>query len=217
MFIDFVIQGCSIFISPIVGEKEVLMVHRDDGESLQSTVQQNFQIKYEIPVCLFFVARLIYNCIAPLTVPDFVTYPLSAYARTWKVVLLPGDVLVMPAGTFHAARNLTPVSNHIILSLSILVLTFFYKYNFIYMYNQCLSYSKFHMDEYDLPYFLNSWMNRDAPTIPHSDICNSTNYLICKLLHIVVYYKKYIITFCSQCGMHAWNSFISWTFLQTLP
>lgn len=109
--------GCSILIAPIVGQKEVVMVHRDDG-------------------------RLIYNCTAPLSPPDYITYPLSAFARTWKTVLIPGDVLVMPAGTFHAARNLSP----------------------------CLSYSKFHMDEFDFPYFLNSWMNQDAPTIPHSDI-----------------------------------------------
>jgi hypothetical protein len=79
-----------------------------------------------------------------MDIPDFDSYPLSAFARSWKVVLAPGDVLVMPAGTFHAARNLTP----------------------------CLSYSKFHVDQYDLPYFINSWWNKDAPTIPHAEICN---------------------------------------------
>jgi hypothetical protein len=77
----------AITIAPIVGKKEVILCHRDDG-------------------------KLLYNCRAPMNTPDYLSFPLSAFARSWKAVLSPGDVLVMAAGTYHAARNLTKVCSH---------------------------------------------------------------------------------------------------------
>jgi len=48
----------------------------------------------------------------------------------------------MPEGTFHAAENITP----------------------------CLSYSRFHLDVYNLPGFLTSFLAQDAPEINHAEI-----------------------------------------------
>lgn len=107
--------GLMILIAPIVGEKEVIMVHREDTHRL-------------------------YHCRADVYNPDFGEFPLTSFCRAWKVVLRPGDILVMPANTYHAARNLTP----------------------------CLSYSRFHLDEVNLPLFLQSFLDVDEASMPQA-------------------------------------------------
>ena len=32
-------------------------------------------------------------------------YPMLAFNRLWRVTIQPGDILFMPAGTYHAVRN----------------------------------------------------------------------------------------------------------------
>lgn len=109
--------GLAILIAPIVGQKEVIMVHREDTHRL-------------------------YQCRANVYNPDFGEFPLSSFIRAWKVVLEPGDILVMPANTYHAARNLTP----------------------------CLSYSRFHLDEVNLPLFVQSFLDVDCASMPHAQM-----------------------------------------------
>ena len=66
--------GLSILINVIVGQKEVTMVHSSDGH----------KIGY---------GEFDPNC------PSFATHPQAAFSKAWRVVLNPGDLLVMPAGT----------------------------------------------------------------------------------------------------------------------
>lgn len=110
--------GLAISIAPIVGEKECVMVHRSDG------------------------ATCMYHLNANLDAIDLQQYPLMSFARVWKTVLHPGEILIMPQGTFHQCRNVTP----------------------------CLSYSRFHLDTVNLRPFLESWINRDAPETDHCEI-----------------------------------------------
>lgn len=134
--------GMSIVLCPVVGRKEVTMVHRDD-------------------------TRLLYQCSVEMNAPDFSTYPLAAFARTWRVVLEPGDILVMPPGTYHAARNL----------------------------DACLSYSRFHVDEIDLAHHFYSWQTGDAPTISHRCTHRHAHYLCAFVMmkysisHIFVHFE----------------------------
>lgn len=110
--------GLSITIAPIVGRKEIILVHRDDG-------------------------RLLYDTTTTPGDADYQSHPLTAFANAWRVVLSPGDILVMPAGTYHSARNLEP----------------------------CLSYSRFHLDRHDLVPALVSWRNGDAEeSVMHEEI-----------------------------------------------
>ena len=44
--------------------------------------------------------RLLSHCAAPMNVPDYLKYPLSAFSRAWKIILEPGDILVLPAGVW---------------------------------------------------------------------------------------------------------------------
>jgi hypothetical protein len=109
--------GMAILIAPIIGKKELTLVHREDG-------------------------RLLYHCSAPVSQPDCINYPLSAFIRAWKTTIARGDILVLPPGTYHAARNIEP----------------------------CLSYSRLHVDSGDLMPFLNSWIANDAPSIHHREV-----------------------------------------------
>jgi hypothetical protein len=110
--------GLMILIAPIVGEKEVTLVHRADG------------------------ARCLYHLEATLDKIDLDRFPLMASARTWKSVIRPGEILVMPQGTYHQCRNLTP----------------------------CLSYSRFYLDSINLNAFLESYLDRDSPEIDHIEV-----------------------------------------------
>lgn len=110
--------GLLITIAPIVGKKEVTLVHRADGTQ-----------------CLYQLEVDVEN-------PDVDVYPLSKFARIWKSVLVPGEILIMPAGTYHQCRNVTP----------------------------CLSFSKFHLDHVNLIPFLQSLIDQDAPELEHESI-----------------------------------------------
>ena len=121
--------GLAISIAPITGEKECILVHRDDGHA-----------------CL-------YNNQAPLD-PDDIdlnAYPMLPHARIWKTSIKPGEILLMPHGTYHQCRNITP----------------------------CLSYSRFHLDGVNLRAFLHSMMDGDAPELnPDEVLWNATRELI---------------------------------------
>jgi hypothetical protein len=110
--------GLDIFIAPIVGQKEVKLIHRADG------------------------VTSLYNLDACIERPDLDKFPMLAYARIWKSVIHPGEILIMPQGTFHQCRNITP----------------------------CLSYHRFHLDTLNLKAFYESWHEKDAPDIDHEDV-----------------------------------------------
>jgi hypothetical protein len=76
--------GLEISIAPIVGEKECVLVHRSDGEN-----------------CL-------YDLDARIDDINLQKFPMMAFARVWKTVVRPGEILWMPQGTFHQCRNITP-------------------------------------------------------------------------------------------------------------
>ena len=121
--------GLAISIAPITGVKECVLVHRDDGHA-----------------CL-------YNNQAPLDPEDIDLngYPLLPHARIWKTSIQPGEILLMPHGTYHQCRNLTP----------------------------CLSYSRFHLDGVNLRAFLHSMMDGDAPELHQDEVLwNATRELI---------------------------------------
>ena len=89
--------GLEISIAPIVGEKECVLVHRDDGSN-----------------CLYHLTASLDNI-------DLHRYPLMTQARTWRTVIKPGEILLMPYGTYHQVRSI-----HVIIylsSFSILYLT----------------------------------------------------------------------------------------------
>lgn len=65
-----------------------------------------------------------------------------SHARVYKSIIKPGEILLMPQGTFHQCRNVTP----------------------------CLSYSRFILDTVNLRAFWESSINRDAPEIMHEDV-----------------------------------------------
>lgn len=111
------VGGLAITIAPIVGKKEVVLVHRADN------------------ACL-------YDCKASLDKIDLHKYPMLSHARIYKSVIEPGEMLLMPQGTFHQCRNVTP----------------------------CLSYSRFHLDTVNLRAFLESMINMDAPEIEQEDV-----------------------------------------------
>ena len=109
--------GLVITIAPIVGRKECVLVHRDDHHCL-------------------------YHGEADVNSPDLHRFPLLANARIWKTTVCPGEILLMPEGTFHQCRNET----------------------------DCLSYSRFHLDTLNLPAFIQSFLDGDAPEIDHATI-----------------------------------------------
>ena len=75
--------GLEISIAPIVGQKECVLVHRDDGSN-----------------CL-------YHLTSSLEDIDLQRYPLLSQARTWRSVIQPGEILLMPYGTYHQVRKLS--------------------------------------------------------------------------------------------------------------
>jgi hypothetical protein len=95
--------GLDIFIAPIVGEKEVTLVHRSDG-----------------PTSL-------YHLEANIDVPNFQKFPMLYSARVWQSTILPGEILVMSYGTFHQCRNITPCLSYHKFHLDSLNLHAFYE------------------------------------------------------------------------------------------
>lgn len=110
--------GLAISIAPIVGEKECVLVHRSDGGD-----------------CL-------YHLEAKLDKIDLQTFPLMSQARVWRTTICPGEILLMPHGTYHQCRNLTP----------------------------CLSYSRFHLDTVNIRAFLQSMYDEDAKELDHEKV-----------------------------------------------
>ena len=74
--------GLDILIAPIIGEKECILVHRDDE-------------------------RYLYGGRAKLDKIDLNKCPLTTCARIWKTVVKAGEILVMPHDTYHQCRNVT--------------------------------------------------------------------------------------------------------------
>ncbi len=110
--------GLDILIAPIVGQKEVKLVHRADG------------------------VTSLYNLDACIERPNLDRFPMLYSARIWKSVIHPGEILVMPEGTYHQCRNISP----------------------------CLSYHRFHLDTLNLKAFYESWNEKDAPDIDHEEV-----------------------------------------------
>ena len=77
--------GLAIMIGVVVGEKEVIMMHRNDGHTGSTTGL--------LPKNLFDKSMKLSD------------YPMLAFNRLWRVTIQPGDILFMPAGTYHAVRN----------------------------------------------------------------------------------------------------------------
>ena len=97
---------------------------------------------------------MLYRCAVDLEHPDLHKHPMLAFARVWRHVLVPGEVLFLPYGTYHFCRNVKP----------------------------CLSYSRFHLDEQNLPGFLASYLDGDAPDIDHGEILWNASYELIKSL-----------------------------------
>ena len=119
--------GLDIYIAPVVGQKEVTLVHRSDG-----------------PTSL-------YHLEANIEEPNFHKFPMLYSARVWQTIIHPGEILVMPQGTFHQCRNVTP----------------------------CLSYHRFHLDSLNLHAFYESWQERDAPDIDHEEVIWNASTELC--------------------------------------
>jgi hypothetical protein len=85
--------GLEISIAPIVGQKECVLVHRDDGSN-----------------CM-------YHLTASLEDIDLHRYPLLFQARIWRTVIKPGEILLMPYGTYHQVRSTHTSGSHIAFSL----------------------------------------------------------------------------------------------------
>jgi hypothetical protein len=109
--------GCAILIAPITGVKEMTLVHRDDTVHL-------------------------YDLAVDLSDPNLHRFPSLSFARVWRHAIKPGQILLMPAGTYHAARNLSP----------------------------CLAFSSFHLDAVNAPLFYRSFLAEDAPELSHAEI-----------------------------------------------
>lgn len=125
--------GLDISIAPITGHKECVLVHRDDSHCL-------------------------YHLTASLDEIDLHRFPLLSQARVYKTIIKPGEILLMPNGTYHQCRNVTP----------------------------CLSYSRFHLDTVNLFPFFMSLVNGDAPEIDHRDVLwNIASALIKKVDEVV--------------------------------
>lgn len=76
--------GLEILIAPIVGVKECILAHRQDGE------------------------RYLYDLHTKLDKADLNRFPMTAFARIWKTDVKAGEILVMPHDTYHQVRNKTP-------------------------------------------------------------------------------------------------------------
>eukprot|EP00939_MAST-03C_sp_MAST-3C-sp1_P000907 g907.t1 len=112
--------GLCIMIAPVVGEKEVITMHRADGYTGSATGL--------LPKNIFDV--------------DLAENPLLMFNRLWRVVVRPGEVLVLPAGTYHAVRNRSP----------------------------CFSVHRVHLDVVNMPLFLQSFSLLEECEIDHSQI-----------------------------------------------
>jgi hypothetical protein len=133
--------GLAITIAPIVGEKECILVHRADG------------------------ADCLYGLEAKLNNINLQEFPLMSQARIWKTTVRPGEILLMPAGTYHECTNLT----------------------------SCLSYSRFYLDTVNIRAFFQSMIDHDATEIDHETILyNSAHMLTEKVDDYVVKVRDHV-------------------------
>jgi len=133
--------GLDISIAPIVGEKECILVHRSDG------------------------ADCLYNLDAKLESIDLQSFPLMSQARIWQTTVRPGEILLMPHGTYHQCRNLTP----------------------------CLSYSRFHLDTVNIRAFLQSMIDGDAEEIDHETVIwNAADEIVDNVYDYVKQVRKHV-------------------------
>jgi len=139
--------GFLVSIAPIVGEKEVTLAHRADGECLS-----------DLDVDLDKV--------------DLNNHPLAPSVRIWRSVIKPGELLLMPAGTFHQCRNVTP----------------------------CLSFSQLHLDYLNLRPVYDSIRRQDAMDIPHlSMLWNASKALSARIDRFSeIERKRLALTKCSD-------------------
>ena len=79
--------GLEIFIAPLVGEKECVLVHRDDGDRSLHGLSVPHPVDHNVNLHKF---------------------PSFRFARIWKTIVGPGEILLMPQGTYHQCRNITP-------------------------------------------------------------------------------------------------------------
>lgn len=112
--------GLAILIGCVLGEKEVVMMHRDDGHMGSAT-------------------GLLPKNILDVSVEE---YPMLAFHRLWKVTLRAGDVLIMPAGTYHFVRNPSA----------------------------CFSVHRLHLDRFNLPFFMQSMSIGEDCKVDHPEI-----------------------------------------------
>jgi Cupin-like domain len=127
--------GLVITIAPIIGTKEVVLVHRDDGSKLYKTEADIDNVNLD-------------------------SYPMLYDIRAWKSVIKPGEILIMPEGTFHQCRNVTP----------------------------CFSYHRFYLDTVNLSSFLNSYYMNDAKEISHDEVIwNAAHALMRRIDNYVEY------------------------------
>jgi hypothetical protein len=110
--------GLAILIAPIISEKECVLIQCDDGK------------------------RNLYHLDAKLDKIDLQSFPLMSFARVWKTILIPGEILLMPGGTYHQCQNLMP----------------------------CLSYSRFHLDTVNIQAFHDSMYDSDAKELEHKKV-----------------------------------------------
>ena len=100
--------GLEISIAPIVGQKECVLVHRDDGSN-----------------CL-------YHLTSSLEDIDLQRYPLLSQARTWRSVIQPGEILLMPYGTYHQVRELSYHMTVCLIIFFVCYLTTIFLFGFLY-------------------------------------------------------------------------------------
>jgi hypothetical protein len=153
--------GLEISIAPIVGQKECVLVHRDDGSN-----------------CL-------YHLTASLEDLDLHRYPLLSKARIWRTVIQPGEILLMPYATYHQVSTTHAIFLCTFDLFCICFLTVHCWFPVVGFPPQCrnitpcLSYSRFHLDSVNLLPFVQSLIDKDAPEIDHEEVLwNLTSELI---------------------------------------
>ena len=128
--------GLDLIIAPLVGWKEVTLVHRDDAElvgAMCSDSAQEVERGKRTPLD---------ELLANETPPSLEEEPILSLVRCWRHVLKPGEVLIMPEGTLHAVRNVTPA----------------------------LSYHRFHLDTTNPAGFWRALVDGDCPGIRPAEI-----------------------------------------------
>lgn len=128
--------GLAILIAPITGIKEVVLVHREDHHLVGNAWKDEESLRRGSP--------------------NLNEAPMAQFARTWRHRLYPGDICLLPAGTFHAVRNVTT----------------------------CLSYHRMHLDRINIPRVYESFVNDDAVDqgIPHRRLLWNASHIMMELL-----------------------------------